>query len=74
MRIEEDGRNLHHLCQQKEGFRRQYRFYHMLNLGLGRNKLMSCLASHGENVDAGFGKIIYYLFLDEINQKCASLR
>ena len=49
-----------------------------LGPGLGRNKLMLCsrlcLASHGENVNAGCGKIIYYLFLDEINRKCASLR
>ena len=37
---------------------------------LGRNKLILCLASHGENVNAACGKIIYYLFLDKINRKC----
>ena len=41
---------------------------------LGRNKLILCLASREENVNAGCGKIIYYLFLDEINRKSACLR
>ena len=41
---------------------------------LGRNKLILCLASHGKNVNAGCGKIIYYLFLDKINQKCAKYK
>ena len=42
------------------------------NEKLGRNKLILCLASHGENADTGCGKIIYDLFLDEIDQKCAT--
>ena len=41
---------------------------------LGRNKLMLCLASHVENVNAACAKIIYYLFLDEINRKCAKFK
>ena len=33
-----------------------------------------CLESHGENINAGQGKIIHYLFLDEINRKSAKFK
>ena len=43
-------------------------------LGLGQKKLILCLASHGESLDAQCGKVIYFLFLDEINRKCANYK
>ena len=41
---------------------------------LGQKKLILCLASHCESLDAQCGKIFYYLFLDEINRKCAKCK
>ena len=54
----------------------RHKFWHVLQQSqqhgnhLGPKKLILCLASHGENLDAQCGKHFYFLFFDEINRKC----